>query len=60
MVSVIEFIIFLLFNIYVLVYTFSYGIYEFKTNNNKFGGISIIIFAIIVVSLSIFSILNSY
>ena len=60
MVSVIEFIIFLLFNINVLVYTFSYGIYEFKTNNIKFGGIFIIIFAIIVVSLSIFSILNSY
>lgn len=60
MISIIEFIIFLIFNLYILIYTFSYGIYEFKTNNNKFGGIYIIIFAIIVVSISIFSILTSH
>ena len=34
-------------SLFICIKTISYGIYEFKTNQNKFGGIIVIVFAII-------------
>lgn len=38
--------IFSIFSLYVLVRTCSYGIYEFKEEHNKIGGIFVILFTI--------------
>lgn len=54
MIGLLEFIIFILFNLYALKKAVGYGFYEYK-NNNKFGGFFIIIFSILVVILSIIS-----
>ena len=42
-------ILFLIFAIYVLINTISYGISEIKKENNKFGGICVITFVIFTV-----------
>ena len=52
MIGLLEFIIFILFNLYALKKAVGYGFYESK-NKNKFGGFFIIIFSILVVILSI-------
>ncbi len=52
MINFLEFIIFILFCLYALKEAISYGIYEYK-NENKFGGISVIIFSLFSIILSI-------
>ena len=41
-------------NIFVLIKTFSYGMYEIKVNNNKVGGIISIVLQIIVFILIVY------
>lgn len=45
-------IVFLLFTIYILFHTISYGIYEIKEQDNKSGGITTIIFTVFCVIFS--------
>ena len=52
MISFLEFIIFILFCLYVFKESMSYGIYEFK-NENKFGGVFVIVFSLLSIILSI-------
>ena len=40
-------ILIILLTLVICIKTISYGLYEIKNNNNKFGGIFVIIFAII-------------
>lgn len=40
-----------LFSLFIFFKTVSYGLYEIKTNNNKFGGIIIIIISIVILFL---------
>ena len=47
--SIIYFIVFLIFTLYILLKTIGYAIYEIKEQNNKIGGIVIISFSILVV-----------
>lgn len=54
MIGFLEFIIFILFCLYALKEAFSYGIYEY-THENKFGGVSVILFSIFSIVLSIVS-----
>lgn len=42
-------VLFFIFSVYVLLKTVFYGIYEFKTLNNKVGGIAVICFSVLVV-----------
>lgn len=44
--------LFLIFTIYILINSISYGIYEIKKENNKTGGASVIIFTIFSVIFS--------
>lgn len=57
MVNNLEFIIYILFLIYILISSIYYAVYEIKEKNNKFGGVSVITFTIISVCLGIFSVL---
>ena len=52
MISFLEFIIFILFCLYVFKESLSYGIYEYK-NDNKFGGVFVIVFSLFSIILSI-------
>lgn len=52
MISVLEFIVFILFCLFVLKESVSYGVYEYK-NENRFGGIFVIMFSLFSVILSI-------
>ena len=40
-------LIIIVLSIFICIKTISYGIYEIKSNENKFGGIFVIIFAVI-------------
>lgn len=40
-----------LFSLFIFFKTVSYGLYEIKTNNNKFGGSFIIIISIVILFL---------
>ena len=42
--------LFIIFNIYVLLKTIFYDLYEIKTQENKSGGIAIIVFSIIILT----------
>ncbi len=42
-------IIFLLISLYILLKTIGYGLYELKEKQNKSGGITVIVFSILVV-----------
>ena len=55
MTNIFQFSIFILFSIYAFIKATSYGLYEIKQNNNKLGGISIIIFSLFSVLLAIFA-----
>ena len=57
MVNNLEFIAYILFLIYIFVSSIYYAIYEIKNKNNKFGGISVICFTLISVTLGIISVL---
>lgn len=52
MVGKIQYILFIIFTIFAFVQVLIYGIYEFKEENNKIGGIFIILFGLFA---SIFS-----
>ena len=52
MINFLEFVVFILFCLYVLKDALSYGIYEYK-NENKFGGVSVIVFSLFSVILSV-------
>ena len=52
MINFLEFIIFILFCLYVFKEALSYGIYEYK-NENKFGGVFVIAFSVFSIILSI-------
>lgn len=52
MISFLEFIVFILFCLYVFKQAISYGIYEYK-NENKFGGVFVIVFSLFSIILSI-------
>lgn len=56
MINYLEFFIFIIFNIYVLYKAVVYGLYEIRQNTNKFGGIFVIVFSLLVVIFSFFSI----
>ncbi len=45
-------ILFLVFTLYVLVYSTSYGLYEIKKEKNSFGGVLVIAFTIFSVVFS--------
>ena len=47
--SIIYFIVFLIFTLYILLKTIGYAIYEIKEQNNKIGGIVVISFSTLVV-----------
>ena len=55
MISFLEFVVFILFCLYVLKEAISYGIYEYK-NENKFGGVFVIVFSVFSIILSIIAI----
>ncbi len=57
MVNNLEFIVYILFLIYIFVSSIYYAIYEIKNKNNKFGGISVICFTLLSVILGIISVL---
>ena len=42
-------IVFIVITIFILFIVIFYGIYEINTQNNKFGGVSVIVFSILVV-----------
>ena len=47
MINKFEFIVFLLFTIYILLKSIAYALYEIKKNGNKFGGICVILVALL-------------
>ena len=55
MINFLEFLIFILFCLYVLKDAISYGIYEYK-NKNRFGGVFVIIFSLLSIVLSIIAV----
>ena len=57
MFSTTELIFLILISLYTLKIAVCYGIYEFK-HNNKFGGISVILFAFFTVIFTIIVLLN--
>ena len=52
MISFLEFLVFILFCLYVFKESISYGIYEYK-NENQFGGIFVMVLSLFSVILSI-------
>ena len=40
---------FIIFTFFVLLKTIFYGFYEIKTQNNKVGGVSVILFSVLVI-----------
>ena len=55
MISIFDFNVFIVFCLYVLRESISYGIYEYK-NENKFGGVFVIAFSLFSIILSIIAI----
>lgn len=53
-----QFILFIIVIIFVFIKVFAYGLYEIKQENNKFGGIAVIVFSFIVSILSIVSLFS--
>ncbi len=53
-----QFILFIIINIFIFIKVLAYGLYEIKQENNKFGGITVIIFSLLVAILSIFSLFS--
>lgn len=53
-----QFILFLIVNIFIFMKVLAYGLYEIKVEKNKFGGITVIAFSLIVSILSIFSLFS--
>ena len=53
-----QFILFIIINIFIFIKVLAYGLYEIKQENNKFGGITVIIFSLLVAILCIFSLFS--
>ena len=53
-----QFVLFVIVNIFIFIRVLAYGLYEIKQENNKFGGITVIIFSLLVAVLSIFSLFS--
>lgn len=53
-----QFVLFVIVNIFIFIKVLAYGLYEIKQENNKFGGITVIIFSLLVAVLSIFSLFS--
>ena len=53
-----QFILFVVVNIFIFIKVLAYGLYEIKQENNKFGGITVIVFSLLVAVLSIFSLFS--
>lgn len=53
-----QFVLFVIVNIFIFVKVLAYGLYEIKQENNKFGGITVIVFSLLVGILSIFSLFS--
>lgn len=49
MSNIIYDIIFLIISLYILVRAIAYGLYEIKQKENKTGGITVIVFSVLVV-----------
>lgn len=52
MLAIFYHLLFLIFTLYTLIQSVSYGFYEIKEQNNKIGGISVILFTIFSVVFS--------
>lgn len=48
MLYFIQYLLIILFTVYVFTKSLAYGLYEIKSQNNKYGGISVIVFSFIV------------
>ncbi len=53
-----QFILFVVVNIFIFIKVLAYGLYEIKQENNKFGGITVIVFSLLVAVLSVFSLFS--
>lgn len=53
-----QFVLFVIINIFIFIRVLAYGLYEIKQENNKFGGITVIVFSLLVAVLSIFSLFS--
>lgn len=53
-----QFVLFIIVNIFIFIKVLAYGLYEIKQENNKFGGITVIVFSFLTVVLSIFSLFS--
>ena len=53
-----QFVLFVIVNIFIFIKVLAYGLYEIKQENNKFGGITVIVFSLLVAILSIFSLFS--
>lgn len=53
-----QFVLFVIVNIFIFIKVLAYGLYEIKQENNKFGGITVIVFSLLVAVLSIFSLFS--
>lgn len=53
-----QFVLFVVVNIFIFIKVLAYGLYEIKQENNKFGGITVIIFSLLVAFLSVFSLFS--
>ena len=53
-----QFVLFVIVNIFIFIRVLAYGLYEIKQENNKFGGITVIVFSLLVAVLSVFSLFS--
>ena len=53
-----QFILFIIVDIFIFIKVLAYGLYEIKQEPNKFAGITVIIFSLFVAILSIFSLFS--
>ncbi len=53
-----QFVLFVVVNIFIFIKVLAYGLYEIKQENNKFGGITVIVFSLLVAVLSVFSLFS--
>ncbi len=53
-----QFILFIIVIIFIFLKVIAYGLYEIKQENNKFGGITVIVFSLAVSILSIVSLFS--
>lgn len=59
MLTILELVFFIIFSIFAFLQVLAYGIYEFKEQKNKIGGIFIILFGLLASSLSIIALVTN-